>query len=75
MLSKKEAKEMAKYIVLGVNHYDDIKDKTSHTLSVLEKYNLVEKTKVGDKVMGSARAELERKEPEEESDFEQEVAL
>lgn len=54
MLNKKEAKEMAKYIALGVSHYDNINNKTDYTLSVLERYNLVEKIKLNDKIMGTS---------------------
>lgn len=73
MLNKKEAKEMAKYIALGVSHYDNIKDKTNYTLSVLERYNLVEKIKLNDKVMG-ASIDLDDEE-EIKDDFEQDMAL
>jgi TATA-box binding protein (TBP) (component of TFIID and TFIIIB) len=56
MLNEKEAKEMAKYIVLGVRHFDDIHDQISVTMDILEKYNVIEKEKsmfkVPSRVMG-----------------------
>lgn len=68
MLSKKEAKEMAKYIVLGVNHYSEIKDKINFTMDVLERYNLIEKVKLNDKIMGSPKNNLEIDEEKDELD-------
>lgn len=53
MLNRKEAKEMARYIVLGVNHYNSSNEQTDYVMSVLERYNLVEKIKLNDKVMGN----------------------
>lgn len=68
MLSKKEAKEMAKYIVLGVNHYSKIKDKINFTMDVLERYNLIEKVKLNDKIMGNSQNDLEIDEEKDELD-------
>ena len=75
MLNKNEAKEMAKYIALGVSHYNNITDQTNYIMSVLERYNLVEKIKLNDKVMGNHQSLSNSLENVEDVDLEQDMAL
>ena len=45
MMNRTEAKEMAKYLVMGVDHFETGKEKRDFVGSVLERYNIVEKDK------------------------------
>lgn len=76
MLKREEAKEMSKFIVLGLNHYDSMKDKINFVSNVLEKYNLVEKVKLNDKIMGNTqRIKTDLALNEDKEDIDNDIAL
>lgn len=74
MMNEKDAREMAKYIVMGVEHFDKKQDKINVTMDILKKYNLIEKEKsvvFGNRVMGTSAI---KNSPEMEEDFYNEKA-
>lgn len=65
MMNRVEAKEMAKYLVMGVDHFETGKEKRDFARRVLERYSVVEKEQSASKEEGgieSSSAEEDERE-------------
>lgn len=59
-MDEKTAKEMASYIAKGVSHFDTMQEKQNVVMDILDRYGVLEKEKVGDKVFGNIEFDKEK---------------